>query len=199
MSRVISLVSIACLSSLAFGAETLRDNEAIIGGGSSEVCGFWISGPSIYLRRDHPGVACGMVKRPGAEREFSFVLLTKGDEKRSAVPEYKSSCRIDTNVAVQKCSLEIEGKRLDITYEMDNDPGAKPKELLTINGTRLNPKDGRVLLVDFSGKELRWKQINVPLPVNPTAPVQIEETEKLSRKTAAEIKRSSPAVREFFK
>jgi hypothetical protein len=199
MSRVISLVTISFLSSLALSAENLRDNEAIIGGGSSEVCGFWISGPSIYLRRDHPGVACGMVKRPGAQREFSFVLLTKGDEKRSTVPDYKSSSRIDNYVANQKCSLEIEGKRLNITYEMDNDPDAKPKESLTINGARLNLKDGRVLLVDFSGRELRWKQINVPLPVNPAAPVEIEETEKLSRKTAAEIKRSSQAVREFFK
>src|SRR6266550_1898490 len=71
----------------AFGGD-LRTNEMIIGGGSCEVDGMWVSGPSLYLRRDTPGVAVGMVRLAGKGRVFAYVLVIKGDEQRRVVASY---------------------------------------------------------------------------------------------------------------
>lgn len=177
-------------------ADELRSNEAVLGGGSTEVCGFWISSPSLFLRRDHAGVVCGMVQVPGGQREYSFVLLTRGDEKRSQVPVSGSRSSVNGDLARQSSVIELEGKRLEVVYTMNRNGNM---ETLAINGKPADLKSGRVILADFSGKELKLNQVNAVLPVNPAIPTTRNEIEKHARECASDLKRDYKAVQNFLK
>jgi hypothetical protein len=70
---------------------------------------------------------------------------------------------------------------------------------LTVNGKSLDLNSGRVVLVDLSGKEVRWKQAVVPLPVSTSQPVEVKEIESAARKTLDHVRRESAIVRDFLK
>ena len=119
-----------------------------------------------------------MVKLPGAERTYSFVLLMKGYDQRMRQPEFKTDSGIESlTKAQQSCLIEIAGKRLEVCSTFEYDPTGT-KQTLTVNGKQIDLKLGRVLLADFSGKELVIKQVIAEFPANPAVAQETIDVEK---------------------
>lgn len=160
-------------------ADELRENEMIVGGGSSESDGLWISGPSIYLRKNTPGLAVGMMKVPGKDRILAFVVVIKGGESRKQLALYDSQSGSSGLAAYSKGFVELANQRAVFAYSLKHDPRGKnpPQEEFSINGTDLEIAKGRVLLVDLASDKPTWKQLRVELPKLAEIPMQTAHVE----------------------
>src|SRR5690242_7239795 len=109
------LVVVAACAPLS-SAGWLRPNEMTIGGGVSTSEGLSVLGMSLWVRRGEPAVAFGMVKGPATAREYSYVLLVKGDPKRERLAGYKSTSSSDGVAAKGGGYIEINGLRAEAAY-----------------------------------------------------------------------------------
>lgn len=177
----------------------LHENEMIVGGGSTEADGLWISGPSLYLRRDMPGMFFAMAKAPEGKRTFAYFLLIKGDERRRTFATYSSRSAVAAALGTSAGSVEIAGKRVDVAYQMVIDPTGKqaPQETLTINGQALDLRSGRVVLVDLSGDKVRHEQIDATLPGDPPELRETKDVESLSKRLLDRLSKENKSVREL--
>jgi hypothetical protein len=184
----------------AFGGD-LRPNEMIVGGGSCEADGLWVSGPSIYLRRGSPGVAVGMARSPGAGRACAYVLVIKGDEQRKVLAEYASRSEVVGSTAHSRGFVAIGNRRAAFEYRVEIDPTGKraPVEALSINGKALDVGKGRVVLIDLSAADVSWKQVWVGLPGFPAYPEGTAQVESQAEELLGRLRRDSAEVRGFLK
>lgn len=179
----------------------LRENEMIIGGGSSEADGLWVSGPSFYLRRGAPGQVMGMVQFPGKNRQYAYVLVIKGDEQRKTLAHYDGINGVAGPTAKSWGFLEIAPQKVVFEYQAAIDPKGKqePHANLRINGKVINLDQGRVVLVDLAAKKETWKQIRSNLPKSPAWPKETRDIESQAREMLDHLKRESNEVRQFLK
>jgi len=177
-------------------ADELRENEAIVGGGSSEADGLWVSGPSVYLRKNSPGLVVGMMRVPGKERSISYALIIKGEKSRSELARYDSQCGVSGSTANSKGFLEIANKKVAFEHTLKLDSqGKKPsQEVLSINGTEIEVGKGRVVLVDMSVEKVTWKQVRIDLPQSPHWPSKTAQVESQSKKMLEKFRENQEVV-----
>jgi hypothetical protein len=179
----------------------LRPNELIIGGGSCKGDELWVSSPSLYMRRDTPGVAVGMVQAPGKDRSYAYVLIIKGDEQRRGLAEYDTRSELAGTSGESRGFVEIAGKRAAFSYKVKVDPAGKqsPQERLSINGKALDLGKGRVVVVDLSPAGVSWKQVALDLPESPTWPTRSAQIESQAKKLLALWRRRGKEARSSLK
>jgi hypothetical protein len=196
----VATVALVASSLLASSGVSLKTNELIMGGGSAEMDGVWISGMTLWLRHGSPGVAFGMVKHSSGPREYAYLLLIKGDPKRLHLARYDGQCRIDGALATSSGFVEIQGVRADLDYvTQSDDQGRKTAEMLRLNGKSFDLTKGRVLLVDLSGKTARLQQVPVGLPKCPAVPTTTGEIDALAKEQIRFLKKQSAPVRDFVR
>jgi hypothetical protein len=176
---------------VAFGGN-LRENEIIVGGGSCEADGFRVSGPSLYLRRNTPGVVAGMVQVPGEDPRYAYVLVIKGDPGRQFLAHYDGKSDVSGSVAGSRGFVEIANKRVAFEYKVEVDPTGKqaPREVLSINGKDLAIGKGRVVFVDLSADQVSWKQSQVQLPKAPPWPALVDQVESQAQDLLEHLRRA---------
>lgn len=196
----IVLIPLAIFFLVAPGAN-LRNNELIIAGGSGESDGFWISGPSLYLRRDTPAVTVAMVRSPGQEMGYAYVLIVKGDEKRKVLAGFESKSQVLGSIASSGGFIEIANRKASVDYRAQFDPAVKNalREELFINGKTLDLSKGRVVLVDLSTDNVTFTQTVVELPKSPTWPTQTPQVEVQAKMMLEHLRREDKQVRSFLK
>ena len=182
-------------------ADDLRENEAIFAGGTAESDGLWISGPSLLLRKNTPAVLAAMVKAPGKDRAYSYLLIVKGDEQRKSPANFSNRCRISRPVAESGGSLEIATRKVAFVYKAELDRTEPPtlKETFSVNGKTLDVSRGRVVLIDLTGDGVSMKQTVASLPASQTFPEKTEEVESQAKKLLDQLRRENKDVREFLK
>lgn len=196
------VTGLVLVSTAAVGiAGPLRDNEMIIGGGSSKADSLWVSGPSLYLRRATPGVAVGMVQLPGRNKGSAYLLVIKGDERRKALARYDSKSEASGPVGRSRGFVEIAGQRVAFEYKAEVDPTGKqpPREVLSINGKALDLASGRVVLVDLSTSKVSWMQARIALPKAPVWPTETVQVESQAKQLLKVLRRAAKKVRDFLK
>jgi hypothetical protein len=200
-ARTVTTIAIILLVNSSLDAGKLKENEMISGGGFTQADGFWVSGPSIWLRRDQPGVVLGMIQPPKGNREYAYLLIIKGDEKRNTLANFESQSKVDGILAQSSGSVLILGNQIKVDYQARMDPKGKQalQENLSLNGKSLDLRKGRVFLVDLSGKEARWNQVQGPLPANPDYPQEIKKIEETAKKSLNSLRKENAKVREFLK
>lgn len=199
-TRFVVGVAILFVASVAFGGD-LRENEIIIGGGSCEGDGIWISCPSLYLRRQTPGLAVGMVQPPGKDRGYAYILVIKGDEQRKSLARYESKGEVSGSVATSRGFLEIANKRVAFEYQVEVDRTGKQtrREVLSINGKTIDIGTGRVVLVDLSSDKVSWKQMRIELPKPPTWPTGTGQVESQAKELLGHLRDGGQEFRDFLK
>src|SRR5262245_17148269 len=192
-ARIAVGLALLCTAPSAVGGD-LRPNEMIVGGGSCEAEGLWVSGPSMYVRRGSPAVAVGMARLPGAGRGYTYVLVIKGDEQRQTLAEYGSESEVAMSAARSRGFLAIGKRRATFEYQVEIDPAGKraPVETLSINGKHVDVGKGRVVLIDLSAPDVSWKQVGIALPASPAYPTDVAQVE-------AQAKQLLRHVRDFLK
>lgn len=198
MIRPVLTFLLALFTSIQSFPADLRNNELLVGGGKAESCGLAISGMNLSVRRDQPAMAIGMQQIPGGATEYTYVLMIKGDEKRQHLATYSSRIKSDGSEIRDVGYFEIAGKRISFVYAMVIDPaGKQPRETLTLNDQKIDLKEGRVALVDLTGKEVTWQQVNEKMPPKPTIPADTAEVDRLGRESIKHLKKNV-AVRTFL-
>lgn len=189
-ARLIAAVVVVCLGHGTSGIQ-LRDNEMIIGGGSAETDGMWISGPSLWLRRGTAGVAVGMVRPPGRKRQFAYVLVIKGDELRRSLAGYSSNSSSTGSAGNSSGFVEIMGKKATFRYVAlaDRPETGALRESLTLNGQTLDLAKGRVVLVDLSGEAPCFRQVSIDLPESTAWPAEPAEVETQAKELLDRLRR----------
>jgi hypothetical protein len=165
----------------------LRNNEMIVGGGSCETDGMWISGPSLYLRRHAPGIVVGMVRLPRQERCYAYVLVIRGDPKRTVLAEFDGGSTSSGSAARSGGHVSIAKRKVSFEYETHL-TGKVAAEDLLINGQRIDLSKGRVVLVDLSA-EVTWRQIPVKLPGKPSWPTETADVETKAKELLGYLRR----------
>jgi hypothetical protein len=204
--RALAGVALLFVASPAFGGE-LRNNEMIIGGGSCDSDGMWVSGPSLYLRRDTPAIAAGMVRPPGKARAYAYILVIKGDKQRKTLARYDGQSSASGTsasrgaTATSRGSVEIGNRKVAFAYHLRVDPAGRlpPVESLCIDGNPVDLEKGRVVLVDLSPDGGKLKQVRVGLPESPSWPTEADQVESQAKNLLKNLRRRSEAVREFLK
>ena len=204
--RTIAGLALLFFALPAFGGD-LQNNEMIIGGGSSDSDGMWVSGPSLYLRRENPGLAVGMVRPVGKARAYAYVLVIKGDEQRKTLAEFQSQSSAEgatasrAALAMSRGSVEIGNRKIVFEYHVQVDPAGRqaPVETLAIDRNPVDLSMGRVILVDLSPDGGKLKQVRVDLPESPSWPTTTDQVEAQATNSLKYLRRRSEAVREFLK
>jgi hypothetical protein len=206
--RMLAGVSLLLVGSAAAGGD-LRPNEMIIGGGCSECDGsegMWVSSPSLFLRRDTPGIMVGMVKPPGSARRYSYVFVIKGDERRTILAQYDAGDAASGDTGVRGAwarshgSLEIARQKVSFEYNFEADRAGKQLvEKLSINAKSVDLEKGRVFLVDLSPGGGKWTQVRVDLAESPSYPRETDKVEAQARDMLKHLRERSEAVRKFLK
>jgi hypothetical protein len=196
-------MAVAALALLGFPfgpGSDLRPNEMIVGGGSCEADGLWVTSPSLYLRRGCPGVAVGMVRLPGEARRYAYVLLIKGDPRRKVFADYGSRSELTGSGAGSRGFVEIAGKKVAFAYKVEVDPAGKQaaRETLWINGRALDVGKGRVVLVDLSADGVRWQQVGAGVPRSPSWPTETAGVESQVKALVGYLRRGDREVRRFL-
>jgi len=197
-TRSVAVMVVICIALSTFGSD-LRDNEMIIGGGYSEVDGHWVSSPSLYLRRHTPGVSFGMVKVPGKDRVYAYVLVIKGDPMRTALARYDSKGGVSESTLNSHGFVEIANRKVAFRYTAEVTGNQPVQEVLSINDKALEISQGRVVLIDLSSENVNWKQLQIELPTSPGITTLTAQVESQSKKVLEHLRRESKDVREFLR
>jgi hypothetical protein len=195
------VLMVLSMTTSARNAESSNENEAIVVGATVEANDLWLSGMNLCVRKDRPATMMGMVRCTNQPRTFTYVFIVKRDEERTYVPTWKSEPNIVGRTGKESSYAEVGGQRIEFSYsiELDTKGKALPKETLVINNVRTDPKGGRVFLIDCSGREVIWQQLDLRLPVPPPLPANPADVDALSERTVKDLKAESAAVREFLR
>lgn len=188
------LAALAILS--APPAAPLLPNETVAGGGTAESDGLAVGGVSLWARRGEPAVAFATSKRPGADWQYAYVLLVKGDHGRTTRPRRNAISASDGRAATSDGFLEINGVRVDADYRLE--PAGGRVETIRISGTTYDAGKGRVFLIDLSGKVAAVEQVALDLPKAAAKARTVDEIEAVAKEHLARLKKSEK-VTQFLK
>lgn len=174
------------------------------GGASSSGDGFWFQAGGLSLRKGKPGVIFGMTQKPGGDRELAYVVLFKHrvmDKSRVVTSGRVNDSGGKVRVVTMTDGIEIEDQKFDLTLtlEIGAEKTTVTSEKLAVAGKALDLQKGRVFLVDFTMKEMKWHQVNAKLPENLPDPSEIEDVRTVVKRVQTELANDSDAISKFLK
>lgn len=179
--------------------------EILVGGGSgTEANGFSVHAGSIYLAVGQPGVLCGTVKKPGSNREITYLILCKHRATDGSQINHSAQSEA-SNGAVHEAKLnqvlELHGQKMTYLHEIvyDTATSTSKSEEATINGQKIDLSKGRLILVDFTAGKLTWKQVSAKMPTRLPALDDLDGVRELAKRVQAELPAESKDVQEFLK
>ena len=201
----VAVVFVAVLVASLTGCNGSTGPSMVGGGGSVSGDGWWFSSGSMFLQPKEPGVLFGMGKSPTGNREFSYFILFRHADKVAGgdIQRTKSSDLSFSGTAASiRDGLTINGKPFELALELETDTGTGTIQVrrFTINGEDVDPKNGNLLLVDFTSDVVTYKQISATLPNGLPDPTNdTEVVAKLAREVTQALKSENGRVREFLK
>jgi len=193
------ILIVVFLAVLGFGQA--RAQELELRGASIEPDGFWFQAGGL-LKKDMSGVIFGMAKKPGGDRELTYVVLFK--HRANAKSKLVTPGDVSTEkgrVVTMTGGIEIDTKKIGLTLTIEIDRATKTmkSEGLVFAGKAIDLKKGRVFLVDLTIDEPKWQQVECKLPRKLAEPGVNVDVRELALRVSAELSKGSDAVREFLK
>jgi hypothetical protein len=142
-----------------------------------------ISGGNLFLVSGKPGILFGTVTKPGAQEEFSYVLVFRHTPSATAPLDLISPMDLGTagegRRQESRAAITIGGKRIEARHEIQwNERYSEvTREALAVGGQSKEMNAGRVFLVDLTGQAPAYIQKNFKSlpPVGPlNSPADVE-------------------------
>jgi hypothetical protein len=192
------------LLGLVLSAPATAQEIMVGGGGGTESDGFGVQSGSVYIAVGKPGLMFGTMKKPEGESELAYLILFRHqvtDGSQIGNSNQTQAVGGETMRATLSHTLELHSKKLALAEEIECDPATKAfkSETATINGQKVEMKEGRVFLVDFTGDKLTWKQVKAKLPTKLPNTLETDGIRELVKRVMAELPPESKEVREFLK
>jgi hypothetical protein len=164
----------------------------IMRGGRSFFGDVGVSGGNLSLVSGKPAVLFGTVAKPGAQEEFSYVLVFR--HSLSAADLAGPGPHIDLGTSgegrrqVGRDAITIDGKRIEARYEVEwNETYTEvTREALAVGGLGKDLNAGKVFLVDLAGQA----PVYVQKVLEPTPSITHLESEADVERLAEAILRS---------
>jgi len=176
----------------------------VSGAGGTASGKLWISNGNLVLTDVEPGIAYGMVQKPGTGREFSYFLILKHDLQvtdltlSDVLP--KSGSRNDGLKGTTTQTVQVGTAKIDVAYTIELNPAGSEvlQETLHVGDEAVDIAAGRVFLVDLTANPLTIVQRKVALGKNLPATRDTEGVAGLARETLAALKSADGQVRDFL-
>jgi hypothetical protein len=173
------------------------------GGASTQSDGWWFSAGSVHLQSAEPGLAFGMQKTPTGDREFAYVVLFRHaiSERSGFNQAQQAGVSFDGTIASMRHSLTIDEKVLKIELEIEaiQNSGTLSPQSLKVNGTDLDPLEGKIFLVDFTSDAMSYHQIDSELPESLRDPTrETKAVSQLARNVIEKLENENETVRNFL-
>lgn len=167
------------------------------GESSFETRGFRIGGGAFLVKTGSPLGVYGTVRSPGSSAQLTYFLICKSDPQKEPIPVIRCRPWIEGQVATDDSRIEVNKKTLELRYEARLDPATNSvaSQLLTVNGKKIDLADGRVLLVDFSGKDVSFKQVKA----TPSPPRAKQAWDSFLQKTIKQLSKEHSSVGDFLR
>ena len=180
------------LCGLLLSSDKVEVIQAPSGSSSKQV---EVQAGGLVLREGEAGAAFGTVRVGRGKRQLAYFVVLRHDVGKAEKSEFNEDAEADGKVGKAKQTVSLDGKTLEIAYEV-RVGDKEPAETLTVNKKGLDPKKGRVLLVDLTGEAVRVEQRKIDLPAGVEA-ANKKATEELVKKVLAAVAKDKKA-KEFI-
>lgn len=175
--------------------------ETVSGGGVGYQ-GFWIGGPNSHRDGKGPGISYSTVTVPKGEPRLVYVILFRYPEPYDSFGTGEGNGIVSdgTGQVTIQDGREINGKSLILRVDLfaDEKSGQVTREELQVAKEKLDPAKGRLVLMDYLGEEVTWKQVDVDLKKTLEG-IDVKDARRMGEEGVAKIREATPAVDEFFK
>jgi hypothetical protein len=196
-------VARACLLIGLTALPTSADRAEIVNGTSgARTPKLGVHPGGLVVREGSAGSGFGTVRAGKGKRRFAYFVLFK--HKLGDAGEGETACSEDASAGDEGGSstqtIQIAGHRLTIAYRVELDRRTRKvrKEVLTLNGKDVDPRKGRVFVVDLTVSPPRWEQKRLRLPDGVPDASRPKDAEALAKKTLADLARQDRSVRAFL-
>jgi len=172
---------------------------AVSSGTSTEVEGFWFQAGGQFIEEGSPGVIFGMMKRPGGNREFAYLVVFRPP----ANGKFDHSIGLlapDPASITMTDHLAYGSKNIDLKLEIAFDRTAKTikKERMTLGGKEVDIAKGRLFVVDLRAETPTPEQLPAKSPINLPDPKDPKDVRSIVAGVFEALPHESQAVREVF-
>lgn len=163
----------------------IKVSEGSYWGGTSQ----WdITGGFFYLKQDKPGVMYSLAESPEGKRVLNYVVLIRhnvedGVQARASggkLTNYLTHASVGDNIT-------IDGKSIDLQFDMWMDNRHITSETFTLNGQAVDLSKGKLFLVDWTDKGEEWTQLDATFPMVLPSPKAVTENSILAENLALEL------------
>lgn len=200
MTRSTRWAVLAILAAAAALAAARQEDEpeAVVVGTSGAVRGNWeVTAGGLVLVEGKPALVFGTVRKGRPQHELSYFAVVRNGYKASSKVDIADSTFAEDTSGGSKQVFAVDGAKLTIAYTVGyNAAGRVLREAIVVNGKSLDPRKGRVLLVDLTARPPTWTQRNLPLPATVPEAREKKVAAALARKVLDELKKDK-GVRAF--
>jgi hypothetical protein len=192
----------AVLAILAAGAALAaarqdEEPEGVVNGTSGLARGNWeVTAGGLVLVEGKPTLVFGTVRKGRPQHELSYFAIVRSRFKASAKVDIFEKTFADDTSGESRQLFAVDGAKLTVTYKIGHNAGRVLRESIVVNGKSLDPRKGRVLLVDLTARPPTWTQRNLPLPATVPEAREKKVAAALARKVLDELKKDR-GVRAF--
>src|SRR5262249_42467622 len=152
----------------------------------------------LVLTEGKPALVFGTARKGRPQHELSYFAIVKNRYKGSAKVDVSDSTAADDSSADSKQLLAVDGNKLTVVYKMGYRGGRLLREPTVVTGKALDPRKGRVLLVDLTARPPTWVQRNLPLPATVKEAKEKEVAAEVARSVLEGLKKDK-AVQDFVR
>jgi hypothetical protein len=169
--------------------------EVIQGATGSRSDKLEVQSGGLVLREGSAGAAFGTVQVGKGKRRLSYFVVIKHNLGKAGSSDFGEEANAEEGTGRSKQTLTIDGRTLEIGYEVRVD--GKAKEALTINRKAVEVGKGRVFLVDLTASPPRWEQRKLDLPSDVSATTK-KAADELVKKVLASLGKQDRKVKAFI-
>jgi hypothetical protein len=174
-------------------------------GGRSSRGNVGVSGGNLFLVSGKPAILFGTVTKPGAQEEFSYVLVFR--HALSAADLAGPGPPIDLGTSGEgrkqegRDAITINGKRLEACYEVEwNETYTEvTREALAVGGQGKELKAGKVFLVDLAGQAPVYMQKTLKLMPSVTPLESPADVERLAEAILRSLENQDAETKSFIR
>jgi len=158
-----------------------------------------IQSGGLVLREGSAGAAFATVRVAKGKRILSYFLVVKHNlGKTENPPDFSEEATAEEGDGRSKQTLTLDGRAVEIGYQVRVEKGKITKQALTINRKAVPPSKGRVFLVDLTASPPRWEQRKLDLPAEVAETTSKKAADELVKKVLAKLARQDRKVKTFI-
>jgi hypothetical protein len=172
--------------------------EVIQGASGSRSDQLEVQSGGLVLREGTAGAAFGTVRVGKGKRHLSYFVVVKHNLGKAGNSDFGEEATVEEGDGKSKQTLTIDGRTLEIGYQVQVEKGKATKQTLTINRKEAALSKGRVFLVDMTVSPPTWEQRKLDLPAEVSETTTKKAADELVKKVLASLAKQDRKVKTFI-